>query len=325
MREGERLRFVNLEENKGNAEFWFFEPGALIVLDELWRVWPSGLKANEIPVFQLAFIKEHRHRTDEAGRWQDIILVSQMLADVATSVREMVETTVVCSQFHDMGMANRFLREYYTGPVKQLQGKSAALVNNERCEYKAEVYQYYRSNTQGKSDVGPQGEKVVQQTFWKSWKFRAGVTVLGSSLVLIVYGAVRTSSEIDKVKERSKAAPVPSPADSHPVPPPKPAPALATSSKPVEPPESERWRLSGKISVDGVVRYYLITDGRSSRRVRPTMCVTNIETVCTYQGELIARYTGAERGGDLTKLPSNGLNTAAASLPFVPPAPPPAK
>jgi zona occludens toxin len=148
-------------ENNANPEFWLFEPGALICLDELWEVWPSGMKANNIPVHQLEFVKKHRHRTDETGRWQDIVFVTQNLSDIAVAIRDMVETTVMCRQLEDLGATDWFIREYYKGAIKGVEpGPPGKLINNERIQYKVQVYQYYVSNTQGQNkSIGPQGAK----------------------------------------------------------------------------------------------------------------------------------------------------------------------
>lgn len=49
-----RVHYVELSVDQVNdPEFWQFAPGALVILDELWKVWPSGLRANKIPPYQL--------------------------------------------------------------------------------------------------------------------------------------------------------------------------------------------------------------------------------------------------------------------------------
>lgn len=306
---GARVHYVTLDQTTMQSpDFWQFEPGALVILDELWRVWPSGLKASHIPVFQLAFIKEHRHRTDENGRWQDIVIVTQNLSDIAAAIREMVETTVMCQQLQDVGATGWFIRSYYTGAVKGCDnGPASMLVNNERIKYRPEVFQYYVSNTQGvNTAVGPQGAKVVQQNLWTSWKFRAFVVALVVILITLVGSVWKTKKGLDKATEQAKpvlpapvAAPAPPPPPAPVAPPPVVAPPVA-----VQPVPSERWRLAGVVrSPGGAVA--MLTDGSRTRRIDyREHCRDGAETQCTIGGELVASWTGpAERAGQGVILP----------------------
>lgn len=309
-----KVHYVELSQEQLNTpDFWQFEPGALVILDELWRVWPSGLKANKIPVFQLAFIKEHRHRTDEKGRWQDIVLVTQNLSDIAPAVREMVETTVMCSQLQDLGATGWFVREYFTGPVKGCSGGPASLlVNNERVKYDDKVYRFYVSNTQGKdTSIGPQGAKVVQQTIFKGWKFRAAMALLGLMILGITVGAWKTKQGLNSSREAAKmqtapapvAAPAPPPAPVVPVAPVAPPPVVAPPVA-VQPVPSERWRLAGVVRVPGKA-VAMLSDGHKTRRIDyREHCREEAEISCTVSGELVASWTGpADRAGQGVILP----------------------
>lgn len=296
-----KVTYIDLSPaQRDDPEFWQFEPGALIILDELWKVWPSGLKANNIPVYQLAFIKEHRHRTDEKGRWQDIVLVTQNLSDIAHAVREMVETTVMCSQLQDVGAAGWFVREYFTGPIKGCSGGPASLlVNNERVKYEEKVFRFYVSNTQGtNTSVGPQGAKVVKQTIWGGWKFKLVAGGLGVLILAIILAVWRTSTGLDRHREQARMqtapAPAPAPAPVAPVAPtPLPPPVAPVRPAPVaEPIPSEHWRLAGVVRTPtGTVA--MLTNGRKTRRIDYRQhCQKGAEHHCTVAGELVASWTG---------------------------------
>lgn len=312
-----KVHYVELSQEQLNTpDFWQFEPGALVILDELWRVWPSGLKANKIPVYQLAFIKEHRHRTDENGRWQDIVLVTQNLSDIAAAVREMVETTVMCSQLQDVGASGWFVREYFTGPVKGCSGGPASLlVNNERVKYDEKVYRFYVSNTQGKdTSIGPQGAKVVQQTIFKGWKFKAAVGVLGLMVMGLIAGVWKTNQGIQTSREAARmqapSAPVAAPALPAPAPVPVPVapPPVVAPPVAVQPVPSERWRLAGVVRRPGGA-VAMLTDGNRTRRIDyREHCREGAEISCTVAGELVASWTGPiDRAGQGGIMPNMGM------------------
>jgi zona occludens toxin len=307
-----RVHYVKLDQEELNdPSFWEFSPGALVILDELWRVWPSGLKANRIPIFQLAFIKEHRHRTDDQGRWQDIVLVTQNLADIAAAIREMCETTVICSQLQDMGAAGWFIREYYTGPIKGCDGgPSEKMVNNERIKYEDKVYQYYVSNTQGTNkSAGPQGAKVVKQTIWGGWKAKAAAVILIGVILAVPFLTWKTTKNLDKLKDNAKAKPTqtdptppvltPQPASIPTAPPPPimPPPMMAPPEpiKPTEPQPSKAWRVSGYTHIPDSPDLVHITDGKLTRRVPfDKFCKKETDIECQINGEIVARWTGSD-------------------------------
>ena len=323
-----RVHYVKLDnEELNDPAFWEFAPGALIILDELWRVWPSGLKANRIPVHQLAFIKEHRHRTDDLGRWQDIVLVTQNLADIAAAIREMVETTVMCQQLQDMGATGWFIREYYTGPIKGCDGgPSEKMVNNERIKYEDKVYQYYVSNTQGTNrTAGPQGAKVVKQTIWGGWKAKAAAAILIAVVLALPLLTWKTSKNLDKLKDNAKAQapqPDPPPVTATPQPPPvaplPPQPYIPPPPPPPpEPQPSKAWRVSGYTHIPGAPDTVHITDGKLTRRLPfAKYCTQESEIICTINGEVVARWTGSDSFQDTR--PIQPLATIASN-PLTPP------
>ncbi|MDD2760906.1 MAG: zonular occludens toxin domain-containing protein [Methylomonas sp.] len=294
---GARVFPVELnEQNCANPQFWEFEPGALICLDELWRVWPSGLKANQIPEFQLSFIKEHRHRTDSEGRWQDIVLVSQMLTDMPSIIYGNVETTVYCLQMTELGLNDRFVREYYRGAIQKYTTKKEQFINNERCQYHEKVFRYYRSATKGVGDAGPKGGKIVKQSLLRSWRFQAGAAVVALAFLVSGLSGRQAVGTIDDMKKAKVAAsPEPSPtvvAQATPVPQP-----VVKNQPPPEPVESERWRLAGAHG-SGADRRFLITDGKHSRWLSAAKCHRDdLDDVCVVRGELITSWTGPARNG----------------------------
>src|SRR5690606_16593216 len=99
---------------------WFqtvFEPGAVLVLDECWRLWPAGLRANNVLMQHKSFLAEHRHMVGENGLSTEIVLVTQDLAQISSFARNLVENTFHVTKLSKVGFDKRFRVDVYFGPV----------------------------------------------------------------------------------------------------------------------------------------------------------------------------------------------------------------
>lgn len=274
--------------------------GALVIIDECWRIWKSGTRVNKVDDKHMAFIKEHRHRSDENGRSLDIILVTQNLSDIAAFLREMVETTVVTEKLLAVGQANKFRRVYYQGGIKGFEASQNFLLKDEFGSYKPEIYKYYRTHMHSSSSIGGGALKVDENravkgsTIFHSWKFKAGA-VLAVVMISIMFWT--GSKSVDNYKKQTQvkviipiesSKPIPSTPVSIPV-----EPVVAVSSlPPIEPKISERWRLVGYVSYPAK-NFYLISDGRISRKITSSSCTkSDFETTCRIDGEIVASYSG---------------------------------
>lgn len=142
------------EEVKENPA-WFqevFVPGATLVFDEVWELWPSGLRANNMQDGHKRFIAEHRHMVGEDGRSTQIVLVVQDLGNICTYVRNMVESTYRSEKLKSVGMDKRFRIDIYNGPVSGPKPPKTALVSQRTDKYESKFYDYYQSQTQNLAD-----------------------------------------------------------------------------------------------------------------------------------------------------------------------------
>jgi len=289
---------VELTDKIANdPEFWKFIPGALVVLDELWKMWPTGLPATKIPLCQMEFIREHRHRTDEKGRWQDICLVTQSLDDLCSHITKTVETTIICDQLQDLGATNTFVRSYYKGAQLKLKvPKSVEPITNERLKYDPAIYKYYKSATKAVNDsaaIG--GEKVVNKTIFKGWKFKAAAGILASIAVFFVFGINKTSTGIEKIKQNSnlsdKGQKINTPSSG-------PSVQTVEAPPPILPTESTRWRVTGYYEIPSQGRVVTLSDGNKTRSISfYPACKDELgQMVCQIDNEIIAPWTGADRG-----------------------------
>jgi len=143
-----------------NPKWWneVFTPGAVIVLDELWRLWPSGLNAKNVRDEDKAFLAEHRHIVGGDGSSTEIVFVTQDLSQIANFARSLVETTFRVTKLSKVGLDKRFRVDVYFGPVT---GASPPVSKREReiqGKFKPEIYKLYKSHT--KSVTGKAGNET---------------------------------------------------------------------------------------------------------------------------------------------------------------------
>jgi zona occludens toxin (predicted ATPase) len=132
----------------------FCRAGVIFILDECWRLWPQGMKADEIPEVYKAALAEHRHQVDSAGHATQIVLVTQDLRQIAAFARALVEETFVTTKLSAVGFSRGYRVDIYHG------GRTGHNVTKNRLRfitgtYRKEIYKLYRSHT--KSEAGALG------------------------------------------------------------------------------------------------------------------------------------------------------------------------
>jgi zona occludens toxin len=125
-------------------------PGAVLVLDEVWRLFPSGTKANQVPEQFRSFFAEHRHRVDPKGNSTQIVLVTQDLAQIGVFARQLVESTFRIVKLSTLGipMSNRYRVDMFAGPVSGPNPNTSSAIRQVYGRYDKKVWQYYVSHTQ---------------------------------------------------------------------------------------------------------------------------------------------------------------------------------
>ncbi|MBL4794775.1 MAG: hypothetical protein JKY24_04555 [Pseudomonadales bacterium] len=142
-----------------NPNWWseVFIPGSIIVIDEIWRLWPSGLNAKNVRLEDKSFLAEHRHLVGTNGLSTEIVFVTQDLAQVANFARSLVETTFRVTKQSKLGLDNRYRVDVYYGPVT---GPNPPISKRDRelhGKFKKDTYQLYISHT--KSIDGASGDE----------------------------------------------------------------------------------------------------------------------------------------------------------------------
>lgn len=139
----------------------YCKPGDLVVIDELWRLWPAGQKVDRVPKAFKSFLAEHRHRVDAQGRSMQIVFVTQDLAQIAAFAKSLVEQTFVHTKLGMMGASGSYKCQIFN---KSVQGANPPMHQHLRTvmgSYSANVYAYYKSHTMSESDVAGADETVV--------------------------------------------------------------------------------------------------------------------------------------------------------------------
>lgn len=232
--------------------------GSVAVLDELWRRWPAGLKANQAQLSDKSLLAEHRHRVDDKGRSMRIVLVTQDLSQVAAWVRILVEQTYKMTKLTAIGSTKKFRVDIYMGAPTGNSIPKSKLIRQTFGQYKKEIYRYYSSATQSATGtVGDESKADKRGTIWRSpliiFSFVAPFVLL-PFLVYLTYGyfktgfgAVPEKPEPDLVQDEQ----LPSALSSALVNPPPPELQQPSGVNPSRPPsapsDSTVWRVSGYV------------------------------------------------------------------------------
>lgn len=170
-------QLVQLSRDASAAEIVTQCPlGAVIVLDEVWRYWPAGTKANEVPKPELAFFKEHRHRVGADGLASEIYVLDQDLGTgVPAFIRSLVDLTYLHTKLSAIGASKNYRVDVYTRAQSAMKPVKSAKLRSMQGRYKPEVFNCYVSHTQA-TNPGEAGLEVMPDkrgNLLKSWPVRA--------------------------------------------------------------------------------------------------------------------------------------------------------
>lgn len=136
-----------------------FPAGSVVVLDELWRRWPSGLKSNMVPFADKEFLAEHGHNVSADGHTTRVVLVTQDLSQVAAFVRDLVDKTYRSTKLDAVGANSRFRIDIYQGSVTGQRPPKSQLIRTMFDQYSDDVYRYYKSSTKSQRVDGEVGDE----------------------------------------------------------------------------------------------------------------------------------------------------------------------
>lgn len=165
---------VELPTQRVQAEpaciYEYVTPGSVLVLDEVWRLFPAGLKANHVPEAFRKLLAEHRHMVDDKGDSCQIILVTQDLAQISAFARQLVETTFRTVKLTNVGLSGQFRVDVHNGPAVGPNPPEHGKIRQIFGRYESKVYQYYESHT-----LRGEGQAVASKVNEKSLDKRANI------------------------------------------------------------------------------------------------------------------------------------------------------
>jgi len=296
-------------------------PGAVIVLDEVWRVWPSGLRTLDVPQSHRSFLAEHRHKVDQHGNSTEIVLITQDLSQIAAFARQLVETTSICTKLSAVGIGSRFRIDTYQGSITGRTGPKSRLVAQAVVKYNSKFFDYYKSHTQSVAGLSGKEIKVDRRALiWKSPFFIVGALfvvlagVLGYRQLHSFFSGRQLQPPHAEVAGRG---PISSPGSIQKVVSPAPAPG---------PVYSDTWRLGGVISgFSNIVGggYALVETADGVIRHIPLLACHllpgNLDWACTVDGQLVTSWSGTQPQQQYA--PSSGYPPCSTSAPGVKPGP----
>lgn len=161
--------------------------GAVVVLDEVWRLWPAGMQAAKMPEYHRQLLAEHRHMVDVEGRSTEIVLCTQDAGQCASYIRQLVDTTYKTVSMARFGKRNGYRVDVYEGcrPSKQLTRKMRQ--REMYGTYDPAVFALYRSHTHSAAGLaGNERETDSRRSVLSS----AGVRVVLPLAALVCVGSL---------------------------------------------------------------------------------------------------------------------------------------
>jgi Zonular occludens toxin (Zot) len=137
------------------------KPGCVLVIDEVWKIWPQGMTVNNTPPQYGQLLAEHRHMVDTQNNSTQIVLLVQDLANIAAFARRLVENTFVSHKLGYLGLSKSYRVDIYYGGVTGCTPNVNKRLRFIAGRYKKEVYALYKSQTMSDSAGGHGDESKV--------------------------------------------------------------------------------------------------------------------------------------------------------------------
>lgn len=297
-----------------------FEAGAIVVIDECWRVWPAGMNARTMPQEHKAFFAEHRHNvSDRTGLTTEIVLVTQDLAQLCAFVRQLVEETFRSVKLTALGMENSYRIDVYSGAVTGQRPPKTAFIRSIHGKYQASVYRFYQSHT--KSEGGKAGVEKKQDK--RGNLLRRPLIMVGLPLCLVVlaysvHSTMRffSGESVGASEAAAGVEPIPSPGGPL-------VSAQAAAAPPVVveagPAYSKEWRLTCVVQFSDRAGYACLSTLGVTRRIPLKECEFSpdlLDWQCSLNGRLVTKFTGVidePEPGIFDRTPLRGLEPRAPS------------
>lgn len=123
-----------------NDNSTLIQPGDLVVLDEVWQVFPKGVSLS--PRI-MTFFRMHRHWVSaETNLTTDIVLCIQSIRDLHADIRSVVEVRFQCRKMKIIGRPDKYQVWLY-------EGDSRTASHHYDRKYEAHIFPLYKSHAKG--------------------------------------------------------------------------------------------------------------------------------------------------------------------------------
>lgn len=264
-------------------------PGCVLVLDEVWRIWPAGQKSNQVPEPFRKLLAEHRHMVDEDGNSMQIVLVTQDLAQIGAFARLLVEQTFYHTKLTHVGAAGSYRIDVYQGPQQGANPPRGSRLREIFGRYDKAVFAFYKSHTMSKSDKSGANEKSVDArgNIWR----RPMLWWSAAACVAFLFWAVPAAKDLIH-NPTGRELPAASGATGRQSSPIVAAPGTARQAHASTGPA---WRVAGTImnSEPGQSRAYLTNGSVTVSVFYDANCQRQAEgwTVCQWQGQEVTEWS----------------------------------
>lgn len=206
--------YFSFDDMKENPQ-WFHKTlteGAVVVIDELWRIWG---KTSRITEEHKEFLAEHRHIVGDCGNSTEIVFVTQDLNQLTLFARELVETTYRTIKLNTVGATTRYRVDVYEGAATgQNPPKSQRLRQIHGGKYEKKVYKFYKSHTKSKTGAaGLEGNADDRGNVLSSWGMKARIFAAPIAAVFMVWFGIGwfqsfygTPNEVETIQPENKSA-----------------------------------------------------------------------------------------------------------------------
>lgn len=275
-----------------------YPAGAVYVLDEGAKLFPTGLKVTNIESSLLTFFTEHRHSVGADGYSSEIFILCQENSQLAKFIRDLVDTTYHHVKLDKHGLSNKFRVDIYDGSVNGATSRAAPL-ESKVGTYSSDFFKYYKSHTQ-KSELADTALEVSPD------KRGSGFSIYRNSIIALCLLVPLIYFSYSSLKSLFGSDDVDSPSDSsydsthdvpRPVDPSSSNSAIASSlTGRLDPYNlSDDWRLSGIISTPSGLTAIIESEDRSRFLDVLTFCDYDrdlSEWYCLLNNEVVSSYTG---------------------------------